>query len=42
MAYAIVTIVQGNTKKDLKEAKDFIVEHDEFFEGISYVFKVED
>ena len=42
MGYAIVVIVQGKSKYDLKQAKDFIVDHDELFEGISYIFKVED
>ena len=42
MSYAIVAIVQGKRKADLKKAIDFIVKNDDIFEGVSYSFKVED
>jgi len=42
MGYAIMVIVQGNRKANLKKAINFICEHDDIFEGVSYSFKVED
>jgi hypothetical protein len=42
MSYAIMVIVQGNKKSDLKKAVNFICKHDDIFEGVSYSMKIED